>query len=519
MADFVTQEKVALHVMTNGKTGGVGTGLDALSIDRHGMTGKTNNTISGRGQIFGRDPNGVFRVKLSYAETPGGLNTGTIEFEKSRKIDYLEDRVRDQQRFDLWEFYIPCARLDNPQGWLDGGRLDYRGKMYVTGQNDGDGPVREASGQPVVNSVPVSWEYNITLLPLSISALTPTTDNDTAINAISGLTEAKIEDCNAGYRGAGKHLTVVTDAADASTSANVLGTRDGGSTWSALSTDPFAVGENISDVVERITTGGAFRRVVSRLSTDASAAAEVAYDDFDFGDEFTASWTTVDIGATNGDVVTILEWLFYNRMYAVVGAVGSEGEIWVSTDQGESWTQVLDGTTVINAVVKGYGQDCKDVYIAGATNTIMVEREQSGTFETLVGPSGGGDFTALAISNDGLLFAGNGTSLYVSTNNAKNTGGWTSVKDFGGSYAVKKIFMPEGDSNHIYCVVDDGTEGRLYHSNDAGNSWNLVTAYTNNGYNDGMALEDDPNLFYMVGEVNGSSNGVIHKASPSVSGC
>jgi hypothetical protein len=112
------------------------------------------------------------------------------------------------------------------------------------------------------------------------------------------------------------------------------------------------------------------------------------------------------------------------------------------------------------------------VYAVGASNVILKEVNKSGSFVALVGPSGGGAFSAIVQASDGLLFAGNGQSLYVSNNDALNTGGWTSLKDFGSNHVIEEIFLKKGDSNHIYVVVDDTTpgNGEFWHSNDGGNS-------------------------------------------------
>jgi hypothetical protein len=302
MGKIVTQDKVVLMIQPNGKPGGVGTGLEPMSIDNHGFTGKTNNTVPGQGQIYGRDAFARFRVKVTFKETPGGLNTGTIEYEKEQKIDFLEKRAKDESRFGVWEIYAPCARLDNPYGWLNGGRLDYRGNMFVTSTSEGDAPVREASGQPVVTQVPVSWEYNLAFLPLAITSIIPTiAENTDTINDITSLIDPNPNNCIAGYRGPDQHMYTAGEAGSGVT-AEVLGTRNAGSTWTATSTQPFAADEDISAIESRITTTQ-FRLVAARLTTDAAAAAEIGYADMDFGDEFTTTWTNVDVGSTNGDVI------------------------------------------------------------------------------------------------------------------------------------------------------------------------------------------------------------------------
>jgi hypothetical protein len=369
--------------------------------------------------------------------------------------------------------------------------------------------------------VPVSWEYNLSFLPLAITSITwdDGTENTTDLNDIAVLVDPNPNNCVAGYRGPDEHIYIAQNGQTAVT-ANVIYSRDGGSIFAQTSADPFSAAGDISQIVTRLLTS-TFRVIAARGTADAAAAAEVAYADVEFGDEGTTVWTTVDIGVTNDDIVLAMDWLFYNRIYASIGAAASEGEIWLSEDQGESWSQLYDGSTAINGFIKGWGEDCKDVYAFGATNLILREVGLSGSFEALVGPSGGGAFTAAAVSNDGLLFAGNGQSLFVSNNLALNTGGWSSLKDFGASHVVKEIFLPEGDSNHIFVVVDDTTPGtgEFWHSNDGGNSWNQLTELANVGYNSAYASVEDPNLFYIVGDANATPRGVIHKVSPSAVGC
>jgi hypothetical protein len=518
---IITQDKVVLMIQPDGKPGGAGTGLEPMSIDRHGFTGKTDNTIPGQGQTYGRDAFGRFRIKVSFKETPGGLNVGTIEYEKTAAIDFLEKRAEDESKFGIWEMYAPCSRLDNPFGWLNGGRLDYRSNVFVTSRSDGDAPVREASGVPVVTSIPVSWDANISLLPLAITDLTPGTiaTNIEDLNDIAGLVDPNPNNCVAGYQGPDQHFYAVQNAG-VGVAAEVYYSLNQGSTWAECSANPFASDEDISQVAVRLITT-TFRIIVSRNTADAAAAAEIAYADISFGAEGTTVWSTVDVGVTNDDVILTMEWLFYNGVYAAVGAAASEGEIWRSEDQGESWTELFTGTDAINAFARGYGEDCRDVYAVGASNVILKEVNKSGSFVALVGPSGGGAFSAIVQASDGLLFAGNGQSLYVSNNDALNTGGWTSLKDFGSNHVIEEIFLKKGDSNHIYVVVDDTTpgNGEFWHSNDGGNSWNQLTELPNLGYKAGYESVEDANLYLIVGDLDATPDGVIHKVAPSTSGC
>jgi len=513
----VTQSKVSLFVMPNGRSAGRGTGLSPLSIDRHGMTGKADNTIPGRGQDYGYDEYGRIRIKNTFQEAPGGLGTATLEFERDTSVDYVEKRKADQRHFDVWEMSVPCGLRNNPFGWLSGGRLDFYGDCSVTVYNPGDAPARDGSDAPVVNSATLAFAYHFILQPLTIDDVTPEiAANQQQLNGIVGLVEPLVPGCFPGYNGPDQHLFAFGNA-PAAGNASVFYSIDGGGTWAAITAQPFGADEHITAGAVRLVNTNGCRLVVG--NGVGTANLQVAYADIVFGDEVNATWTVVDLNATAADYVSAIAWTSFDALYVAGGTAGDD--IYVSTDRGATFTEVFTGAgEQINDMAKGAGQDCNDVYAVGDTNTILIRRGGSGGFGALVGPSGGGDFHSIAIDNLGRLIAGNGTSLYISENGAANAGGWTLLNNFGTSKLVVDVFMPKGDSNHLYAVVDDSTPGNgtFWHSNDAGGNWNQVTVRTNGGYNAGYQSTEDPNLFYVVGDVS-TTYGRIHKILASVSGC
>jgi len=517
MGESIKMNQVSLFIMKDGRVDGKGTGLSPLSIDQHSMTGKSDATIPGRGQDYGYDVYGRIRVKNTYQDPPGGLMTGTIEYDKRVDIDFMEEMRKTQSRFGIWEQSAPCGRRDNPFAWLDGGRLDFHGEASVTGYNGGDAPARDGTATPVVASADVTWEYDIVLRPLSVDSLTPeAASNQEIVNTIFGVKDPLVPGCHPGYRGPDKHL-FIGSAAPTGAAADVHFSRDGGGTWTDFTNNPFGTAEDVVDGAALMLQGGEIRVIYGNGT--GTAGLEIAYGDVEIGNEAATTWTVVTLDATAADYVGRVAWLWYDGLYVSGGTAADD--LWVSTDLGVSFSQVVTGSgDAINAIAKGYGQDCEDVYIAGANNLIMVDRGRTGTFAALVGPSGGGDFSALAIDNLGNLYAGNGQSLYVSTNKGLNAGGWTLLKDFGSNAVVVDIFMPEGDSNHIYCVVDDTTPGTgsFQFSNDAGNAWRTVSTAANTGYNRGYKSDEDDNLYLAVGDLQ-ATYGVVHRASPSSAGC
>ena len=107
----------------------------------------------------------------------------------------------------------------------------------------------------------------------------------------------------------------------------------------------------------------------------------------------------------------------------------------------------------------------------------------------------------------------------MSIDDAATAGNWTTVIDFGGTYVVKKIFFKQGDSMHLYVVVDDpGVVGKFWQSNNAGGDFIEITSPTNLGYNDAYASVKDLNKYFLAGDVN-SGAGVVSAFLPGASGC
>ncbi len=193
----------------------------------------------------------------------------------------------------------------------------------------------------------------------------------------------------------------------------------------------------------------------------------------------------------------------------------------VSGDWGESWTQLSTDTDQINAFTEDRNGT---VWAVGASNAIKREEARSGTFVNRTGPSGGGDFTAIHVANDLTVYAGNGTSIYKSSDQAGSIGNWTQLKDFGANHVVQAIHCPGGafakggESQLVQVLVSDGTgnDGDVWYSFDGGNSWREVTNVTNVGYNAWYRPDFDDNAAIIVGDADANPLGIIHKLSPKL---
>jgi hypothetical protein len=300
----------------------------------------------------------------------------------------------------------------------------------------------------------------------------------------------------------------------ASGTGDVLYTSDKGATWAATTADPFGAAETGDFLVWNWISKTQFRLGIARTTADAGAAAEIAYADVDVATPGTTTWTLVDLTGANNEVVEFMLWPqmsgFVDRWYAARGT----GDIDLSQDQGATWSEIYAGGT--NAINHMAVDPRGNVYAVGAANTILKETAQSGTFAALVGPSGGGAFTSIAIAKDGTIWAGNGTSLFRNSNDGYSAGGWTSVKDFGANHSVIGIDLIGGDSQLVRVVVTDGTgtDGDVWRSEDGGGFFREVTDLSNAGYNGYYFSRDNINLDWIVGDASGGT-GLIHKLAES----
>lgn len=471
-----------------------------ISLDKHGMADKVHPG-PGRTAVFGTDAFGRFFLKYTQLDPPGGLNTSTVEEDGTGVITYLSTQFEQQGCFPIQERYFECGRRDGPS-WT---KLWHYGHMGITQKTHGAAPSREASGAGVFDSYEVSWEYTVELVRHALTALT--TGEDQNLNGIAVLSDLSpgCGDCYPGYT-PDEIIYIIPDANAGSPGdfANVWYSTNGGSTFAATSTNPFAAGEDIDGIAIGFISDTQFRVVV------VNSVNEMKYSDFTLGAEGASAWSTAE---TVGTDIEAMAWLFYERLY-----VAADGDIYLSTDQGVSvGAAIYTGTAVLNAFAKSWDGD--EVYAVGASNTILRESNKSGTFEALVGPTGGGAFTSVFVANDGRIYAGNGTSLYVSDNKAANVGGWTELYDFGGTSRVVAINCAGGDKSRggdsqlIRVVVDYTniavTQGQVWESEDGGNSFRMLDVLSNTGYNAGYFSPINDNLAFIVGD-----SGVLHKYAP-----
>ena len=494
MTDTIKQNRAVVWVQENGD----GTSFIPYADREDGMamTGKSI-PVKGLTPVYARDASGNPVVIAINETAPGDLPTATIQIYEKAALTVLENMVTRQCPLNFQLRMVACGPLDNPFIW---DKIVAMSKGQLTTYNPGDGPGLEFDGSNMTASGALSFEKVLFLVRTGLSGLTVGAEVEDGLS-IAGMPQEDCNECGTGYPGADKILFIGTDGNAAE--PHFMVSDDGGSTWNAATTDPFAVAETIDFIEAKFVDKDVIRVIIGTATTDAAAKPKIAYADIVLGDLATVgAWVeTLIAGGTNADVITAMLWARHDRLYLATDA----NEIYIDEHQGEDGAQAASyaGSNQIDAFAMT--QDANTIYAAGVANLILRELNRNGIFAVRNGPAGGVDFTALAVADDGTLFAGNDQYLYKSTDGAAQAGNWTELKDFGAGYTVVSIKPIGGDSNYLRVVATAVADGQVWESVNGGNSWREITPLTNGGYSGAYFSMIDPNLAYIVGLISGGA--------------
>jgi len=427
-----------------------------------------------------------------------GLPGFTIECRFKKTLNYM---LSLKSRITNWQVHMgACERPDNYNaseiglGW-DAVRRGDLGIDRVAQIQGDDSPI--AKSIPFVGEIgPTPADYELEF----ISAMTiAETDDITDVAMIVDECDDISTQHDPGDNGYAVSAALAGSPVNV---ANVWYTTDGGTNWAECSERPFAAGEDISSVV---VIGDKYdhRVIVSRGTTDAGEAAEIAY--ADVTTVGTTAWVAVDVGSVDGQYINHLFMLDWNHIYAVT----DDGYVYRSSDGGASWTAKLSlGTPVFNEsswLRTGIG------WVVGASNTVYLTKDFGESWTAITAPTAGaGDVNnTVHVTPDGTVFIGNDAGeIYGSFNEGTE---WTTLAAQGVTPTdIKRI--RGADDTHLYIALNltDDT-GRVLRSTDGGAQFQLwsLNLPTNTGLNALFIV--DPNYVYVAGDT-----GFITKASSQI---
>jgi len=362
-------------------------------------------------------------------------------------------------------------------------------------------PPGDLSGEPLAviegDSVPIHIDQPFTaiygpyIVDFTVEFLSGRTIAETGIvEDIAMFGEECQSDCAfAARNGQYGYLVSSAQAGSPVDAANVWFTEDDADTWALVSTNPFAAAEDISSVV-KLGTVNNHRVVVSRGSTDAGAAAEIAYADVTVIGQTT--WVNADVGTTVGEYINRLAWPVYNRMFAV----SNLGRIYKSSDAGVTWA-----VEYLNAG----GNELHDIsylrngtgWVVGDGDLALLSEDWGNTWTAVTGPNDGAhNLNTCYVDLEGKIVVGDSNGGIFASVNKGTT--WVTTPPQGvTATSVERI---RGYHAHwMWCIVHIAAtppaEGnsRVLRSTDGGASWRLWTLTSNivpnNGFY-GMAVVD-----------------------------
>lgn len=457
---LLKQENFIPFIQPSGK----GTALTPLTIDRH-IIGDSTIQLAGVETRRKRISQTQFGIREIVSTEPSGDNTVDINWDRLSSLEYLDESFRLGDKNDIWGFHNPCGDITNI-ALAD--FLIYTQEAQATTKVsssyiDGPGNANSAVQNRFNTIFKEQVEWSLKLAQTAVA-----TGSAGEITCMAILLDPQSE-CYNGYAGPGSIMAVGTSAGEVYISINR------GVSWAATAALPFAGAIMIGGIAIRITTNDDYQIIVG----DGAGATGVrtANVTLPFLTPTVASaWTVVTVNAAN-EGVTALEWITPGEVLTSAG-----GSIYKSTDAGQSYTATLVQTNNINAIFRdGDGA----IWAVGDANYITKREAGQDAFSTSgkTGPAGGVAFTEVKVSNDGILYAGNGSSLYKSINGANNAEGWTQLKDYGAGFEVRGIKMGNNAVSQLLRIFVDAPAGAglVDRSADGGNSFVTEIATVGNG--------------------------------------
>ena len=150
---------------------------------------------------------------------------------------------------------------------------------------------------------------------------------------------------------------------------------------------------------------------------------------------------------------------------------GNDGGLYVSTDNGDNWTDISDGLQITQFYSLGVSQTVQDLVITGS--------QDNGTFlksgnnwDPVIG--GDGMECIIDYTNSSIMY---GALYYGDVRKSTNGGNsFSSIAPASNGAWETPYILDRNDPNIIYIGYDE-----LYKSTDGGNNWNIITNGVTNG--------------------------------------
>lgn len=302
---------------------------------------------------------GTFAVRHRTKGSPGAI-TFDIVTDLAAVASELDKIVANQSLCpaDFFFHHEFCdGRADNPLNYKHGQSI-LNGDLTSLGQSN---TIRGRYGEddsptPVSRTFSVNAPANPVFYYKLVGTISNPVAEDEPLRSIApiGLGSCYHSGCNAAAAQCAA-LVIAGDAAAAG-SADGYVSANSAASWAAWAAQPFGADEHICSVDSIELVRGTERIFAMRGVTDAANPAEIGYSDDDG-----ATWTLVDVGATNAEFGMHSRSLFALDPWNI-WAVTDLGNVFKSTDKGLTWTDqnapapgAAEGLWAVHFVDKNFG--------------------------------------------------------------------------------------------------------------------------------------------------------------------
>ena len=169
---------------------------------------------------------------------------------------------------------------------------------------------------------------------------------------------------------------------------------------------------------------------------------------------------------------------------------GNDGGLYVSTDNGDNWTDISDGLKITQFYSLGVSQTVQDMVITGSQDNGTFLKNGS-NWDPVIG--GDGMECIIDYTNSNIMY---GALYYGDVRKSTNGGNsFSSIAPASNGAWETPYILDRNDPNIIYIGYDE-----LYKSTDGGNNWNVITnGQTNGNKIDEIAIsKSNPSRIYFA---------------------
>lgn len=406
-------------------------GVGTKPTQLHCITMGDISIDNGARELINNLVNGKFQSNGSTKAAPGIISL-SAEIALTRETELLE-MLSPSSGFDCqFPIYIQlkdCGRADDSDNFV---RLLRMNQVDLSTETYAGWVTRDEDTQAMLNvdmeAIPPLNRFSEVFFREQTTFTPVTAANDVWFNDDDECDP----NCGKTFK-AGDYGVLVTDA-DTGVPADVWFTFDKGNVWVAGSTNPFGNDENIKAVTS-VYIGNGNRRTIVAVDAASVAAGQgqIAYVDHAIGSIPTAAWTTVNIGgATAAHGVSHSKTLF--------SLAGDKTNLWLATDAGFLYKSEDAGVTWI-------AKESAAIHSAAYNGIHFID-----------------DMFGIAVG------AGDIVALTTDGNN------WVAATSPASTSALNSCW--QHDQNNLWIST---ANGRLYKSNDHGETWERTANFTNDG--------------------------------------